>query len=136
MVIFASQEGQQTALAHAGTGQIVEYELPVPEGPVGLKAWVQAHKAQRPGNAVLQQQVGADRASRQREASDCVHAEQICEHLSCLPAKIDIRWQKTTTDQAFVEFVVEVIISITHTFCSQLESQMAICICLAACCTY
>lgn len=57
-VVYQSSEGVSAALKHAGKGQIVEYELPQQEGPVGLKAWVAAHKAARPGNDVLQQQVG------------------------------------------------------------------------------
>lgn len=59
VVVFATSEGAAAALQLAGAGQIIEYELPLPAGPVGLKAWVQAHKAQLPGTAQLQKQVGA-----------------------------------------------------------------------------
>jgi hypothetical protein len=59
VVVFSDEDGAQAALEHAGAGEIVEYELPPPEGPFGLKAWVAEHKAQRPGNAVLQKQVPA-----------------------------------------------------------------------------
>lgn len=59
VVVFHEAAGAAAALAAAGTGQVIEYELPVPEGPRGLKAWVQQHKAQRPGTAALQKQVGA-----------------------------------------------------------------------------
>lgn len=44
-------------MQHASSGQVVDFPLPAPEGPVGLKAWVAAHRAQRPGNAELQKQV-------------------------------------------------------------------------------
>jgi hypothetical protein len=56
-VVFTSHDGVSAALSQAGNGQIVEYELPPAEGPVGLKAWVAQHKALRPGNSILQQQV-------------------------------------------------------------------------------
>eukprot|EP00775_Hariotina_reticulata_P013701 gene13701-13823_t len=56
-VVYSSPEGVSTALSQAGKGQIVEYDLPPTEGPVGLKAWVVQHKALRPGNSVLQQQL-------------------------------------------------------------------------------
>eukprot|EP00877_Chromochloris_zofingiensis_P015093 jgi/Chrzof1/9838/Cz04g17280.t1 len=57
VVVFATSEGAAAALQLAGAGQIIEYELPLPAGPVGLKAWVQAHKAQLPGTAQLQKQL-------------------------------------------------------------------------------
>jgi hypothetical protein len=57
-VVFESAEDVSHALLHASSGQVVDFLLPVPEGPVGLKAWLAQHKAQRPGNTVLQQQVG------------------------------------------------------------------------------
>jgi hypothetical protein len=61
--VYDSPAGVSAALRHAGTGQIVEFDLGTEaEGqqqaePVGLKAWVAAHKAARPGNAVLAKQV-------------------------------------------------------------------------------
>ena len=45
-------------MKHGSTGELVQLELPLPEGPIGLKAWVAAHKAARPGNEQLQKQVG------------------------------------------------------------------------------
>jgi hypothetical protein len=59
------------ALKHAGTGEIVEFELPQPEGPVGLKAWVAAHKAARPGNEALQKQVSRWQASERLQQLEC-----------------------------------------------------------------
>lgn len=44
-------------MKQGSSGQLVQFELPLPEGPVGLKAWVAAHKAARPGNDELQKQV-------------------------------------------------------------------------------
>lgn len=70
VVVFADGTGAATALQHAGSGEIVEYELPTPEGPIGLKAWVAAHKAARPGNAALQQQVRW-RAHAHRASTSC-----------------------------------------------------------------
>jgi hypothetical protein len=55
--VFEEPRGAAAALAAAGSGQVIEYEPPVPEGPRGLKAWVQQHKAARPGTAALQKQV-------------------------------------------------------------------------------
>jgi hypothetical protein len=52
---------------------VVEYEPPAPEGPAGLKAWVQQHKAERPGAAALQKQVGVALGA-------CAHA--------CAPARL------------------------------------------------
>ncbi|KAF6266678.1 ribosomal RNA-processing protein 7-domain-containing protein [Scenedesmus sp. NREL 46B-D3] len=56
-VVYESSEGVSQALSHASSGQVVDFPLPVPEGPVGLKAWVAQHKARRPGNAELQKQL-------------------------------------------------------------------------------
>ena len=55
--MFHEARGAAGALAAAGTGQVIEYQPPVPEGPRGLKAWVQAHKARRPGTEHLQKRV-------------------------------------------------------------------------------
>lgn len=66
-VVYESAEGVSEALAHAGGGQVVEFELQPPAGPRGLKAWVAAHKAARPGNAVLQQQVGGQVQASQQQ---------------------------------------------------------------------
>ncbi|WIA09053.1 hypothetical protein OEZ85_008467 [Tetradesmus obliquus] len=56
-VVYESKEDVSQALQHASSGQVVDFPLPAPEGPVGLKAWVAAHRAQRPGNAELQKQL-------------------------------------------------------------------------------
>ncbi|GAX84464.1 hypothetical protein CEUSTIGMA_g11884.t1 [Chlamydomonas eustigma] len=46
------------ALGAAASRSIVEWSLPQEmEEPVGVKAWVQRHKALRPGNAILQKQL-------------------------------------------------------------------------------
>ena len=57
-VVYDSAEGVSAAMRQGSSGQLVQYELPLPEGPLGLKAWVAAHKAARPGNEELQKQVG------------------------------------------------------------------------------
>jgi hypothetical protein len=56
-VVYDSAEGVSAAMKQGSSGQLVQFELPLPEGPVGLKAWVAAHKAARPGNEELQKQV-------------------------------------------------------------------------------
>jgi hypothetical protein len=56
-VVFDAVDGVSAAMKQGGSGQVVQYELPPPEGPVGLKAWVADHKTARPGNEALQQQV-------------------------------------------------------------------------------
>eukprot|EP00879_Flechtneria_rotunda_P007287 GHRR01007644.1.p1 GENE.GHRR01007644.1~~GHRR01007644.1.p1 ORF type:complete len:243 (+),score=85.44 GHRR01007644.1:1304-2032(+) len=56
-VVYKSKDDLSEALAHASSGQIIECPLPLPDGPVGLKAWIAEHKAQRPGNEVLQEQL-------------------------------------------------------------------------------
>lgn len=60
IVVFDSPAGKRAALKTAGTGQIVECDLEdaaEAAGYSGLKAWVEEHKAARPGKAALQQQV-------------------------------------------------------------------------------
>lgn len=57
-VVYDSVEAVSKAMKHGSTGELVQLELPLPEGPIGLKAWVAAHKAARPGNEQLQKQVG------------------------------------------------------------------------------
>jgi hypothetical protein len=69
-VVYESKEDVSQALSHASSGQVVDFPLPAPEGPVGLKAWVAQHKAQRPGNAELQKQV--------RGGSSTVYAAGVC----------------------------------------------------------
>lgn len=76
--MFSDPDGAHVALGHAGKGQIIEFPIPEPGGTVGLKAWVQQHKAQRPGNSELQKQLdnwmaeheaAEERKRREREAS-------------------------------------------------------------------
>lgn len=47
----------KAALSAAASRDIVEWSLPHSEEPTGVKAWVQEHKALRPGNKVLQKQL-------------------------------------------------------------------------------
>ncbi|GBF94015.1 hypothetical protein Rsub_07283 [Raphidocelis subcapitata] len=68
VVVFAEAASARRALAAAGSGQVVEYEPPAPEGPRGLKAWVQQHKAARPGAAALQKQLDEWGRKRARDA--------------------------------------------------------------------
>lgn len=65
-VVYETPDGVSAALKQGSSGQLVQYELPVPEGPVGLKAWVAQHKAARPGNAELQQQVRGKKSGQKR----------------------------------------------------------------------
>lgn len=57
MVVFNRQGPVKSLMAAATSGQIIEYDMPEPEGWCGLKAWVERHKGLRPGSAVLQQQI-------------------------------------------------------------------------------
>lgn len=57
MVLFDSADSVKAALAAAESGAVIECPLPEGEAPAGLKAWVHEHKAQRPGNKVLQKQL-------------------------------------------------------------------------------
>jgi hypothetical protein len=56
-VVYDSADGVSAAMKQGSSGQLVQFELPLSEGPVGLKAWVAAHKLARPGNVELQKQV-------------------------------------------------------------------------------
>eukprot|EP00878_Enallax_costatus_P032670 GHUV01035920.1.p1 GENE.GHUV01035920.1~~GHUV01035920.1.p1 ORF type:complete len:166 (+),score=35.05 GHUV01035920.1:268-765(+) len=56
-LVYDDSSNVTKALSHAASGQIIECPLPLPEGPLGLKAWVAQHKARRPGNQQLQKQV-------------------------------------------------------------------------------
>ncbi|KAK9831949.1 hypothetical protein WJX81_001994 [Elliptochloris bilobata] len=57
IVVFAKVAARDKALKAAAKGRSLELELPLPDKPYGLKAWVEAHKALFPGNAVLRQQL-------------------------------------------------------------------------------
>ena len=60
LVLYATKKGRDSLLKAAATGKIVKLDVQPPQaGPRGLKAWVEAHKAQKPGNAVLQRQLDA-----------------------------------------------------------------------------
>jgi ribosomal RNA-processing protein 7 len=59
VVVYASKKGRDSALKAAAKGKIAEIDLPAPSGPRGLKAWVEAHKAEKPGNAELQRRLDA-----------------------------------------------------------------------------
>ncbi|KAF8072922.1 Rrp7a [Scenedesmus sp. PABB004] len=68
-LVFESPEGVASALSHARGGQVVECALPLPDGPLGLKAWVAEHKAARPGNAELQKQLDDWMEAHEAEAA-------------------------------------------------------------------
>lgn len=53
LVVFEQAKGCADALAAAAAGATVDYNVPEPEGPYGLKAWLLEHQAQFPGNEVL-----------------------------------------------------------------------------------
>ncbi len=82
--MFADSRGAAAALAAAGTGQVIEYEPPAPEGPRGLKAWVQQHKAARPGTAALQKQVHLGRVNVHACVGACLRVlgtSDCCNHV-------------------------------------------------------
>lgn len=56
-MLYGDSSGVSKALSHAASGQIIDCPLALPDGPLGLKAWVAQHRAQRPGNQQLQKQV-------------------------------------------------------------------------------
>ncbi|MEW5302884.1 MAG: hypothetical protein WDW38_004010 [Sanguina aurantia] len=74
IVVYTSESGSRAALKIAGTGQLIEFYPDEAEGPVGVKAWVQEYKQQRPGNAVLQKQLddwmGAYEAAEEKKKRD------------------------------------------------------------------
>lgn len=76
IVLFEDAAGARALLQNAGIGQVVEYLLPEPEGAYGLKGWVQEHKAQRPGNEVLQQQLDAWMLSFEESEKRKLEAQQ------------------------------------------------------------
>ncbi|GFR53035.1 hypothetical protein Agub_g15727, partial [Astrephomene gubernaculifera] len=90
IVVFRSEVGRTAALKYAARGQVLELaggaagrgqgedDEEQEEAPMGVKAWVHEHKAARPGNEVLQQQVDdwmdeydeeQERKARERQAA-------------------------------------------------------------------
>ncbi|KAG2432773.1 hypothetical protein HYH02_012905 [Chlamydomonas schloesseri] len=84
IVVFREPAGRAAAVKYAAKGQVLEF-AGGPQGdadgeaggsgePVGLKAWVHEHKAARPGNDVLQQQIDdwmdAFEAEQERKARE------------------------------------------------------------------
>ena len=53
LVVFEQAKGCADALAAANAGATVDYDVPEPEGPYGVKAWLLEHQAQFPGNEIL-----------------------------------------------------------------------------------
>lgn len=54
-VLYAQAAGRDALLRAAGKGRLLEVAAMEPRQPYGLKAWVEAHKAEKPGNDRLQQ---------------------------------------------------------------------------------
>ena len=55
---YASPTSASSLLRRAASGAApLAVDLPPPDAPFGLKAWVEEHKAQFPGNEVLQKRV-------------------------------------------------------------------------------
>ncbi len=50
ILVFKEEAGCAEALAAAAGGALLELAPSEPEAPVGLRAWVAAHKASFPGN--------------------------------------------------------------------------------------
>ncbi len=53
LVVFEQAKGCADALAAAAAGATVDYDVPEPDGPYGVKAWLLEHQAQFSGNEVL-----------------------------------------------------------------------------------
>ena len=53
IVVFEQAEGRANVLSAAAAGATVDYEVPEPDRPYGVKAWLLEHQAQFPGNKVL-----------------------------------------------------------------------------------
>lgn len=61
IVSFADAAALEAVMALAARGGALAADVPPPDGPFGLKAWVEDHKRQFPGNDVLQSKVRAKR---------------------------------------------------------------------------
>lgn len=57
VLLFQDASSVTAALKAAASGAVIECEHEVSGQPRGLKAWVQQHKAKRPGNAALSEQL-------------------------------------------------------------------------------
>jgi hypothetical protein len=57
VVMYAAASGRAAALKAAAKGKAVELDVAPPPRAHGLKGWVEAHKAAKPGNAELQRQL-------------------------------------------------------------------------------
>lgn len=57
VVLYSTKKGRDTLLKAAAKGKTIKLDVSPPDGPQGLKAWVEAHKAQKPGNAELQRRL-------------------------------------------------------------------------------
>lgn len=54
VVLFGSKKGYDAIFRAAKKGKVIPVQIQLPEGPHGLKAWVESHKAKKPGNMILQ----------------------------------------------------------------------------------
>ncbi|KXZ54941.1 hypothetical protein GPECTOR_3g110 [Gonium pectorale] len=81
IVVFRAESGRAAALKYAARGQVLEFAggraaegADEEDEPAGVKAWVAEHKAARPGNDVLQQQIDdwmdAHDAEQERKARE------------------------------------------------------------------
>ena len=57
VVLYSSKKSRDALLKTAAKGKTIKLDVRPPEGPQGLKAWVEAHKAQKPGNVELQRRL-------------------------------------------------------------------------------
>ena len=57
VVLYSSKQGRDGVLKAATKGKTIRLDVQPPVGAHGLKAWVVAHKAEKPGNNELQQQL-------------------------------------------------------------------------------
>jgi hypothetical protein len=56
-ILYADVAGRDRALRAAFEGRVINVDATPLEGPRGLKAWVEAHKAEKPGNRELLRQL-------------------------------------------------------------------------------
>lgn len=57
VVLYASKKGRDAALKAADKAKVAEVNPSPATKPFGLKAWVEAHKAEKPGNGELQRRL-------------------------------------------------------------------------------